>query len=147
MNRPSCSAAGGVPEGLTVAEVRRIQSPPGVQCEYVRGGTSVTCDSVVPFGPGQGFIVEITVFVAPDAPCTVTNTARFFTSLDFVAANDPTNIPGPGCTTGNGGGTSILPLDLSGLLPFYNNINTGSNNFSPGVATNNTQNFAVSPSP
>ncbi|MFD0354340.1 hypothetical protein ACFVHW_11460 [Streptomyces sp. NPDC127110] len=136
-----------LPEGLTVAEVRLLQAPPGVQCEFTRFvGTSVTCDGLGPLGPRQGYVVEITVNVADDAPCTITNTARAFTSLDFVAANDPTTIPGPGCDTANGGdGASILPISLSGLLPIYNN--TGSNVLSPGATTGSNQTSRVNTAP
>ncbi|MFE2737146.1 hypothetical protein [Streptomyces sp. NPDC059349] len=62
---------------------------------------------------------------------------------ETVTANDPTTITGGDCNGGggNGDGGSILPINLSGLFPFYNNISVNNNIKSPGTTNNTTQNF------
>ncbi|MFA3843176.1 hypothetical protein [Streptomyces aureus] len=44
----------------------------------------------------------------------------------------------------NGGGTgSILPINLSGILPMFNNISVNNNIKSPGASNTTTQNFGL----
>ncbi|MFK0258427.1 hypothetical protein [Streptomyces sp. NPDC090445] len=136
-----------LPEGLTIADVDFINRPNDVGCFFSHDSNTVLCTSADPLAPGTSYTIEVTVDVAADAPCTVTNTAsvldRGAPGGDFV--NDRTNIPGPDCPTadGDGGGTSILPVDLSGLVPIYNNINTNTNFNSPGASNTNTQTFGA----
>ncbi|MFB7176213.1 hypothetical protein ACFCYI_00695 [Streptomyces sp. NPDC056257] len=42
-----------------------------------------------------------------------------------------------------GGGGSILPVNLSGILPMYNNISINNNIKSPGAGNTSTQNFGL----
>ncbi|KJY25578.1 hypothetical protein [Streptomyces katrae] len=55
-------------------------------------------------------------------------------------SSSPTRRPGPPNQT-PGAGTSLLGINLSGLIPIYNNINTNLN--SPGAINTNTQTFGV----
>jgi uncharacterized repeat protein (TIGR01451 family) len=141
------------PAGLTGAtlEITQNTTGSGVGCFLNDPRTRVECETTGPIDPGGSYTVEVTMSVAQDAPCTVTNTA---TVIDIdggtsASASDTVNIPGPNCNGGNGGnggngdGTSILPINFSGLIPIYNNINTNNNINSPGASNTNNQNFQV----
>ncbi|MFK0252463.1 hypothetical protein [Streptomyces sp. NPDC090445] len=134
------------PEGLTFADLEFINRPEGTGCFGGSTPNTTICTSGQ-LPPGTSYTIEVTVDVAADAPCTVTNTASVLDLAvpggDFV--NDRTNIPGPDCPTadGDGGDTSVLPVDLSGLVPIYNNINTNTNFNSPGASNTNTQTFGA----
>ncbi|MFE1560981.1 hypothetical protein ACFW6V_39105, partial [Streptomyces sp. NPDC058734] len=90
----------------------------------------------------------VTVNVAQNAPCTVTNAVNVTDGAGGLhdTASDPTSIPGPGCNGGNNGGTdggSILPVNLSGVIPMFNNITTNNNIGSPGASNTSNQAFDV----
>ncbi|MEU7074007.1 hypothetical protein AB0B30_32160 [Streptomyces narbonensis] len=141
------------PAGLTGTALAITQNSTGsgVGCFLNDPRTRVECETSGPIAPGGSYTVEVTIGVATDAPCTVTNTA---TVIDIdgglsASASDTVNIPGPNCNGGNGGnggngnGTSILPISLNGLIPMFNNINTNNNINSPGASNTNNQNFRV----
>ncbi|PJN05359.1 hypothetical protein CG723_45335 [Streptomyces sp. CB01635] len=46
-----------------------------------------------------------------------------------------------GGNNGGGGGGSILPVNLSGVIPMFNNISINHNIKSPGATNNTTQDF------
>ncbi|WP_331735302.1 MULTISPECIES: hypothetical protein [unclassified Streptomyces] len=48
-----------------------------------------------------------------------------------------------GNTGGGTGSRSILPINLSGILPLFNNINVNNNVKSPGASNTSTQNFGL----
>ncbi|MCF3182679.1 hypothetical protein IPZ70_22415 [Streptomyces polychromogenes] len=128
------------PDGLTVTGGTFITNPGGVSCNVNSAASTLSCDSG-PLQPGSGYTLDVTVSVSTIAPCTVTNTATVIDrgTADGDSAQDRTNIPGPDCPAadGNGGDTSILPVDLSGLISFNN---TTLNNFnSPGSTINSNQ--------
>ncbi|MGE7385255.1 hypothetical protein ACQKM2_07165 [Streptomyces sp. NPDC004126] len=135
-----------LPEGLLVAGF--IPSS-DVECEGV-GTRLASCTSGI-LGIGQSYVVRILVAVAADAPCTVTNSATVtapFTGLSDSVTDEPTTITGGDCDNGgngngNGGG-SILPVNVSGVLPAYNNITTNNNINSPGAGNVSRQNLGVS---
>ncbi|MFF3618495.1 hypothetical protein [Streptomyces sp. NPDC002467] len=67
--------------------------------------------------------------MAADAPCTATNTASV---LDLGApggdsVHDRTAITGGDCDGSNGDRGSILPVNLNGVLPMFNDISTNNN--------------------
>ncbi|MFG3369531.1 hypothetical protein ACGF0K_31745 [Streptomyces sp. NPDC048156] len=114
-------------------------------CEIANGGTTVLCD--VSFISGSNTIT-ITVNIADNAPCTVTNTVtgtEATTEGPFpFSASDPTTITGGDCNGGNGGGGgSILPINLNGVIPMFNNIAINHNIDSPGASNNSRQNFGL----
>jgi uncharacterized repeat protein (TIGR01451 family) len=100
------------------------------------------CNSVT-IAPGGSYTVEVTVLVLSDAPCSVTNTATVRgDDGSNASASDPTPTTGGECGTGGtGGGTggSILPINLSGILPMFNNITTNNNIDSPGASNVSNQ--------
>lgn len=140
------------PAGLTATSAGFTQNTTGsaVGCFLNDARTRIECETAGPIDPGGSYTIEVTISVATDAPCTVTNTA---TVIDIQgglsgSASDTVNIPGPSCNGGNGGngngnGTSILPINLSGLIPIYNNINTNNNINSPDASNTNNQNFRL----
>ncbi|MFF8275077.1 hypothetical protein ACF05T_03015 [Streptomyces lateritius] len=136
-----------LPAGLTGTSLVITQNTTGsaVGCFLNDARTRVECETGGPIDAGGNYTVEVTVSVATDAPCRVTNTA---TVIDIegglsASASDTVNIPGPNCNGGNGGngnGTSILPISLSGLIPTFN---TNNNINSPGANNTNNQNVRV----
>ncbi|MBW5481032.1 DUF11 domain-containing protein [Streptomyces bambusae] len=137
------------PAGLTATsrDVTENTTGAAIICS-LNAGTSVDCQSdEIP--PGGGYTLEVVVSVATDAPCTVTNTATVGENDGSLSdsASDTVDIPGPNCNGGNGDGTSILPINLSGLIPIYNNINTNNNVLSPGASNTNSQTFRVNATP
>lgn len=139
-----------LPAGLTGTGLGINQNSTGsmVTCSFNLARTRVECVTDGSIDPGGTYMAEVTVSVATDAPCTVTNTATVIEPRGSLSASasDPVNIPGPNCNGGNGNGgngTSILPISLSGLIPIYNNINTNNNINSPGASNTNSQNFRV----
>ncbi|MEV8533983.1 hypothetical protein [Streptomyces sp. NPDC051211] len=89
----------------------------------------------------------LTVLVHADAPCTVTNTATVMDASGALrdSASDPTPITGGECgdVGGDGNGGSILPVNLSGILPMFNNITTNNNINSPGASNVSSQTLRV----
>ncbi|MGR4877921.1 hypothetical protein ACIPUC_00545 [Streptomyces sp. LARHCF249] len=143
------------PAGITLSSVSfgPNTTGAGIVCR-LSPNVRIECETDDRIAAGGSYTVNVTVNVAENAPCTVTNTA---TVIDVAgdasdSASDTVNIPGPDCNGGNGGnggngtggnGTSILPISLSGLIPIYNNINTNNNINSPGASNTNSQNFRV----
>ncbi|MFF4434781.1 hypothetical protein ACFYZ4_37200 [Streptomyces sp. NPDC001513] len=136
------------PAGLTNPTLAFVNTTLGVNCYGTSDGVNRwDCDTPV-LPPGGGYTVDITVDVATDAPCAVTNTVTVVVLGSDVsdAASDPTNIPGPNCNGGGGGGAgggSLLPVNLSGLIPMFNNISTNNNIKSPGATNRTSQGFDV----
>ncbi|MEU6866952.1 hypothetical protein ABZ924_27455 [Streptomyces sp. NPDC046876] len=132
-----------LPSGLTLDHLDvTTDEPLPLVCVPTNNDTGFVCETVLPLGPGEGYTVDATVNIAGDAPCTVTNTATL-SGVDeplLDSASDPTTITGGSCD--NSGG-SILPINLSGIIPVYNNINTNSNVLSPAATNTNTQTFGI----
>jgi uncharacterized repeat protein (TIGR01451 family) len=136
-----------LPAGLTFTDLGFVSTSPvdlAVACFF---GAQITCNA--PSIPaGGGFTVDMTVSVAADAPCTLTNTATVTDSLSGTSdsASDPTTVTGGECDDDNGGGGligSILPVNLNGVLPMFNNITTNSNINSPGASNSSRQNLLL----
>ncbi|MFD3662798.1 hypothetical protein ACFWVF_19745 [Streptomyces sp. NPDC058659] len=91
----------------------------------------------LPAGSVHTFVFEVDV--AQNAPCSLTNTAAVSSSNlgQIDKASDPTTITGGTCNGGNGGGGSILPINLNGIFTMFNNISTNS----PGGTNAPNQNF------
>ncbi|SNX88177.1 uncharacterized repeat protein (TIGR01451 family) [Streptomyces sp. TLI_55] len=142
-----------LPEGLTVADYRiATTDDTTVDCSGSRGSNVLRCSTTrVYAAPTSGFTIVLTVDVANDAPCSVTNVVAVRDDTTGIAASatDPTTITGGDCPNGGGGGSgngdggSILPVNLSGLIPVYNNINTNSNFNSPGASNSNSQAYTA----
>ncbi|MEV6583225.1 hypothetical protein AB0M92_34280 [Streptomyces sp. NPDC051582] len=134
------------PEGLQVVGIDQISFPDGTSlgCNTDSAPNRTDCmTGALP--PGSSYTIEVTVDVASDAPCTVTNTASVTDLGDFRAGatvSDLTNIPGADCDSGDGGG-SILPVNLSGVLPMFNNVTTNNNINSPGAGNSSRQVFGL----
>ncbi|MER6288403.1 hypothetical protein [Streptomyces sviceus] len=139
-----------LPTGLTA--VAASGGPLGgngnpVSCLLLDGGATVDCGASQ-LEPGQGIEIFVTVTVAADAPCQVTNVARLeIGGSPAGSASDPTTITGSGCGNGGGSGSggSLLPINLSGILPLFNNISTNSNIHSPSASNSSHQDFALNP--
>ncbi|MFB7177442.1 hypothetical protein ACFCYI_07055 [Streptomyces sp. NPDC056257] len=135
-----------LPAGLTFIEgLVTTNSSAGVSASCtVRSPQQLYCESGgLPVG--AHYTIQATVDIAADAPCSVTNPAtvretQFGGSSDSVS--DPTTITGGDCG-GNGDGGSILPINLSGVLPMFNNITTNNNVLSPGASNTSRQTFGV----
>ncbi|MFD3582850.1 hypothetical protein [Streptomyces sp. NPDC058683] len=119
-------------------------------CQITNGGTTVHCGSGLFFNAAGSAELDVTVNIADDAPCSVSNTVTVietatgggetFTHSD----SDPTTITGGDCDGGNGGGGgSILPINLNGVIPMFNNITTNNNIKSPGASNKSRQKFLV----
>uniref|UniRef100_A0AAU2JJ79 DUF11 domain-containing protein n=1 Tax=Streptomyces sp. NBC_00049 TaxID=2903617 RepID=A0AAU2JJ79_9ACTN len=130
-----------LPTGLTVAD---IGGDLATACEATNGGTTVHCDNFAFIRTGSS-TVTITVNVADNAPCSVTNTVTLTeTTAEDVKTfsdSDPTAITGGDCDGGGGG--SILPINLNGVIPMFNNITTNNNINSPDASNNSRQNFLL----
>ncbi|MFF7179797.1 hypothetical protein [Streptomyces sp. NPDC008121] len=131
-----------LPQGLTV---QGTLSQASWDCSVFT--TSITCTNDTVVGPFESYpVIELTVSVAADAPCTVTNTVTVSgAGSPPASSSDPTTITGGDCDddNGNGGGGSILPVNLNGVLPFFNNISTNSNINSPGAGNSTRQEFGL----
>ncbi|WP_328919641.1 MULTISPECIES: hypothetical protein [unclassified Streptomyces] len=72
-------------------------------------------------------------------PCTFINTATVSGGSESATASNPTTVTGGTCNGGNGGGGSILPTNLNGILTMFNNVSTSNKiNSSGGSNTNQT---------
>ncbi|MFF3937640.1 hypothetical protein [Streptomyces phaeofaciens] len=132
------------PEGLTFRDLAVINYSPTVDLSCRAGSVDnrLECETSQ-LDPGEGYTIEVTLAVAADAPCTITNTAGVFDpTLGHRGSRVTvtTSIPGPDC---NGGGGPLLPVTLDGVIPMFNNITTNSNIDSPGAANVSNQDFAV----
>lgn len=131
-----------LPTGLTVAD---IQGDLASTCNVTNSGTTVTCNGGWGLaGPGSTEFV-ITVNVADDAPCSVTNTVTVTQGGGTtVSDSDQTTITGGDCDNGGGGGGgSILPINLNGVIPMFNNISINDNINSPGASNDSRQTFRL----
>ncbi|MGW7454359.1 hypothetical protein [Streptomyces sp. NPDC054787] len=102
------------------------------------------CD--IGFPVNSAFIVDLTVNVAADAPCIVTNTVTASSTTEgiLVSASDPTVITGGSCDDSDGdGGGSVLPVNLSGVVTAFNNTSTNNNLLSPGATNATNQNLGI----
>ncbi|MFS4092533.1 hypothetical protein [Streptomyces sp. AF1A] len=135
-----------LPAGLTAVQAEG--GPLGgtgnpVSCFLLDGGATVDCGGSQQ-EPGQGFQIFVTVAVAADAPCSVTNVARLYVGGSPAgSASDPTAITGGDCGSGGGGGGSILPISLSGIFPVYDNISLNNNVKSPKAVNKTIQGLRV----
>ncbi|MFJ8104280.1 hypothetical protein [Streptomyces sp. NPDC096132] len=134
-----------LPDGLTIVSSVVISTSPDdvmANCTAFPNLNRTDCFAAS-LAPGASYTAQITVDVAADAPCTVTNQASVIDLGTGIGdtVSDPTDIPGPDCDGGNGAGGSLV--DLNGLIPMYNNITTNNNINSPGAANVSNQDFSV----
>ncbi|MFD3943136.1 hypothetical protein [Streptomyces sp. NPDC058579] len=131
------------PTGLQITDSSVTDNSVGVSCSLDQ---TLTCSTDAIPASG-GYTVVVTVSVAADAPCSVTNTAtvRDETSGASDSASDPTTVTGGDCDDdgGNGSLLSILPVNLNGVLPMFNNISTNNNINSPGASNTTGQKFSL----
>ncbi|MFG2880297.1 hypothetical protein ACGFYU_35665 [Streptomyces sp. NPDC048337] len=139
------------PQGLTLGTVNNLVSVNGAafDCPGFFDGTRIVCNGTFPANSYLEF--DFTMNVAPDAPCGVsTNTVTLSSPEDSIltSASDATRITGDTCPNGNGngGGSSILPVNLSGVLTFFNNVSTNNNLLSPKATNATNQNLGVNAS-
>ncbi|MFF5447239.1 hypothetical protein [Streptomyces sp. NPDC012888] len=134
-----------LPAGLTVAE---LEGNLAEACEVTNGGTTVHCDNFAFIRPGASTLA-ITVNVADNAPCSVTNTVTLTETtaedVNTFSASDPTTITGGDCDEG-GDGRPVLPITLHGVIPMFNNLTTNNNINSPGAGSNSRQTFSLNAS-
>lgn len=139
-----------LPLGLRGASV---QAGAPFHCDVVGSGSVLTC-SADALGAGQTSTILLTVNVAADAPCSTTNRVTVGEDGDqpppFLpdeTDSDVTTVTGGECGNGNGGNGggsgSILPINLSGVIPMFNNISINHNIDSPGASNNSSQNFGL----
>ncbi|WP_433570937.1 hypothetical protein [Streptomyces sp. CA-251247] len=130
-----------VPAGLTV-----VGTSGHVSWDCTVTTASISCTNDTAVGPIESYpALTLIVQVAEDAPCTVTNSATISGGGSLVDSDsDPTTITGGDCDdNGGGGGGSILPINLNGVIPLFNNISTQSNIHSPGAINTSTQDFGL----
>ncbi|MER6319068.1 hypothetical protein ABT237_35740 [Streptomyces sp. NPDC001581] len=139
------------PQGLRGASV---QAGAPFDCGIVGSGSVLSC-STDGLGAGQSSTILVTVNVAEDAPCNVTNRVRVAEDgtlpnpLPDETDSDVTTITGGACGNGNGNGGngggsgSILPINLNGLIPMFNNIGINNNIKSPNASNHTRQDFAL----
>jgi hypothetical protein len=131
------------PDGLTIEEFRIVSNTTeSVLCSPM-APDMLECQSSA-LEPGDSYVIEVDVNVPNDAPCVVTNTATVAERDGSLSdsSSDTTNIPGPDCN-GSGGGGSILPINLNGLIPMFNNITTNNSINSPGATNTSNQTFGL----
>lgn len=136
-----------LPTGVTATNLGGLL---GDFCELTNGGATVHCGDGLFFNAAGSATLDVTVNIADDAPCSVSNTVTVIETEaqggeTFThSASDPTTITGGDCDGGNGGGGgSILPINLNGVIPMFNNITTNSNIDSPGASNNSRQTFGL----
>ncbi|MER6789110.1 hypothetical protein ABT330_31570 [Streptomyces sp. NPDC000658] len=134
-----------LPTGFTI-ETFSVTKPAGLllDCGPFNGGAGFGCETQSPLLAGWDYTVDLTVNIAGDAPCTVTNTATVSSDVEDAlldSASDPTTITGGSCDSVDGGGNSILPVNLRGIIPLFNNISTNNNLHSPGATNATNQNL------
>ncbi|MEU0598922.1 hypothetical protein ABZ484_11790 [Streptomyces sp. NPDC006393] len=156
----NASAAGTTNGTVTVTD----SLPTGVTYDSASSGGSgwtcgesagtVTCTRSDPLAPGDSYPpITLTVNLTSTAPCGFINTATVSGGgSESAGDNDSTTVTGGTCGgggggggggNGNGGGGSILPIDISGLLPAYNNISINNPINSPGATSSTNQNFTL----
>ncbi|MFF3937448.1 hypothetical protein [Streptomyces phaeofaciens] len=121
-------------------------------CDITNGGMTVHCGDGLNFIGPLSVPLDVTVNIAADAPCSVSNTVTVIETETAEqggetfthSASDPTTITGGDCDGGgSGGGGSILPINLNGVIPMFNNITTNSNIDSPGASNDSHQAFGL----
>ncbi|MFF4105381.1 hypothetical protein [Streptomyces sp. NPDC001903] len=131
------------PTGITV---EHVSVNGDVGCLIPVDRREITCGTTNPLAANDDYSIDVTVNVAADAPCSVTNTASVI-DVDGIASDTSsvtTNIPGGGCSdAGAGGGGSILPVNLNGVIPMFNNITTNNNIQSPGAHNASNEVFGL----
>ncbi|MFG2880700.1 hypothetical protein ACGFYU_37795 [Streptomyces sp. NPDC048337] len=142
-----------LPPGMRAVSV---QSEAPFSCSIGGGGVVMVCNADS-LGAPQSATILMTVEVAEDAPCTIVNRVRVGEDgdqpnpLPEVTDSDQTTITGGECGDGNGGNGngdgdgsgSILPINLAGVLPMFNNITTNNNIDSPGASNYSRQRFVL----
>ncbi|MEU9376004.1 hypothetical protein AB0D94_19800 [Streptomyces sp. NPDC048255] len=137
-------------EGVTFVQGETvIDSDVLISCAF-EGDNRINCDSD-PLGPGEGYTLTLTVNVAEEGPCLVDNFAVVLVPGSNIAdrVNDPTTITGGTCGGGDGDGdgdggpVSILPVNLNGVIPMFNNITTNNNINSPDASNVSRQDFGL----
>lgn len=121
-----------LPAGLTVAN---FAGDIASACRATGGGRAFRCDG---FSIGASpLTLEVTVNIADDAPCSVVNTVTVTAEgADTVSDSHQTKIIGGDCDSG--GGSSLLPIRLDGILTAFNNISTSNNINSPRASNAKT---------
>ncbi|MEU9375964.1 hypothetical protein AB0D94_19570 [Streptomyces sp. NPDC048255] len=129
-----------------------VQAGAPFDCSIVGNMTVLTC-STDGLGAGQTATILLTVNVAEDAPCSVTNRVQVGEDgtlpnpLPIETDSDVTTVTGGECGNGNGGNGggsgSILPINLNGLIPMFNNIGINNNIKSPNASNHTRQDFAL----
>ncbi|MFF5447516.1 hypothetical protein [Streptomyces sp. NPDC012888] len=136
-----------LPEGLTLSGFTSSTNPvdpqgpscflqdPGFACSYT-------------FPASSTLTINATVDIAANAPCgPITNEVTVDEPAEniSISASDTTTITGTGCPNGDGDGDggSILPVNLSGVVTLFNNINTNNNLLSPGATNTTHQNLGI----
>ncbi|MCJ1677820.1 DUF11 domain-containing protein [Streptomyces sp. APSN-46.1] len=142
-----------LPTGLTVNAVTSSAPAGQWDCGIAADQSSVVCTVSSDLPANSSFTFTVQVRVAADAPCAVTNMATATLAQpdgSSDSASDPTRITGGECDGGDGGngggggnGGSILPINLSGILPMFNNISINNNIHSPGASNNSRQTFGL----
>ncbi|MFB6678364.1 hypothetical protein ACFCWG_39320 [Streptomyces sp. NPDC056390] len=130
-----------LPAGLTVTNIGGT-----LPCGVTNGGSTVQCNGPISVAPDASFTLSVSVNIADNAPCSVTNTVTVADEAGspILSDNDRTTITGGDCDGGNGdGGGSILPINLNGVIPMFNNISIDHNINSPGASNNSHQNFEL----
>ncbi|WP_405982409.1 hypothetical protein [Streptomyces sp. NBC_00158] len=131
-----------LPVGLTVTNIGGT-----LPCTVTNGGSTIQCTGPISVAPNTSFQLSVSVSIADDAPCSVTNTVTVADEAGspILSDSDPTTITGGDCDGGGGGGGggSILPINLNGVVTLFNNINTGNNINSPNGSNRNNQVFGL----
>ncbi|WP_405634397.1 DUF11 domain-containing protein [Streptomyces sp. NBC_00056] len=129
-----------LPAGLTVTDIGGT-----LPCEVTNGGSTIQCNGPISVAPNATFTLSVSVNIADNAPCSVANTVTVADEAGspILSDSDPTTITGGDCDGGGGGGGSILPINLNGVIPMFNNISINNNIKSPGATNTNTQNFGL----
>ncbi len=130
-----------LPAGLTV-----VGTSGHVSWDCTVTTTSISCSNDTVVGPIESYpALSLIVQVADDAPCTITNSATISGGGSLIDSDsDPTTITGGDCDDDpDDTGGSILPINLNGVIPMFNNISTQNNIHSPGASNNSTQGFSL----
>ncbi|MFB9593741.1 hypothetical protein [Streptomyces racemochromogenes] len=138
-----------LPFGLTLADVSIDTLPDNWTCEQDSDGFSCEIGNVLM--PGFKAVFTVVVNVSPNAPCSVTNRASAHIDEGTaplpapVSVTDPTTITGGECDDAGGGdgSGSILPVNLSGVIPMFNNISINNPVLSPNASSRTHQDFGL----
>ncbi|MFF5444912.1 hypothetical protein [Streptomyces sp. NPDC012888] len=135
-----------LPTGLTVAGLRGNLAS---ACSVLDNGETISCVAFF-IRPSQPRTLIVTVNIADNAPCSVTNSVRVEedrVGSAILTDSDPTTITGAPCDEPDepdeDGAGSVLPINLSGILPMFNNINTQNAINSPNATNASSNNFGL----